>query len=57
VPQAYFILLGRKASFQPVHWGIYEKVRPELAVEVDGVELVGLYRWSEEQMEGAAEAP
>jgi 4-amino-4-deoxy-L-arabinose transferase-like glycosyltransferase len=45
MPPDYLLLVARRASFQPYHWRIYENVRPELAVELDGVELVGLYAW------------
>jgi 4-amino-4-deoxy-L-arabinose transferase-like glycosyltransferase len=45
MPADYFVLVARKAVFQPYHWRIYENVRPELAVELDGVELAGLYAW------------
>jgi hypothetical protein len=54
-PVSYFILLARKASFEPAHRGIYENVSPVLAVELDGVELAGLYRWSEDVAPDAAE--
>lgn len=47
MPPEYLLLVARRASFQPHHWRIYENVRPELAVELDGVELVGLYAWEE----------
>lgn len=45
MPADYLLLVARKAAFKPYHWRIYENVRPELAVELDGVELVGLYAW------------
>lgn len=45
MPPDYLLLVARRASFQPYHRRIYENVRPELAVELDGVELVGLYAW------------
>ena len=45
MPPDYLLLVARRASFQPYHWRIYENVRPELAVEVSGVELAGLYAW------------
>ncbi len=47
VPADYLLLLGRRASFSPGFAAIYSTVPPILAVEVDGVELVGLYRWLE----------
>jgi hypothetical protein len=44
-PADYLLLVARKAAFKPYHWRIYENVRPELAVELHGVELAGLYAW------------
>jgi 4-amino-4-deoxy-L-arabinose transferase-like glycosyltransferase len=58
MPADFFVLVARKAVFQPYHWRIYQNVRPELAVEVDGIELVGLYTWQEdESVEPDPEAP
>jgi 4-amino-4-deoxy-L-arabinose transferase-like glycosyltransferase len=58
MPAEYFLLVARKASFRPYHWRIYENVRPELAVELDGVELVGLYEWEpDEAVEPDSEDP
>lgn len=48
VPADYLLLLGRRASFSPGFAAIYSTVPPILAVELDGVELVGLYRWLEQ---------
>jgi 4-amino-4-deoxy-L-arabinose transferase-like glycosyltransferase len=48
-PPDYFILVARKAMFLPHHWRIYENVRPELAVELQGVELAGLYAWTDDE--------
>ncbi len=48
VPADYLLLLGRRASLTPGFAGVYSTVAPILAVELDGVELVGLYRWSEQ---------
>ncbi len=48
VPADYLLLLGRRASFSPGFAAVYGTVPPILAVELDGVELVGLYRWSEQ---------
>jgi len=47
VPADFLLLLGRRASLAPGFSGVYDRVPPLLAVELDGVELVGLYRWSE----------
>lgn len=47
VPADYLLLLGRRASLTPGFAGVYRSVPPLLAVELDGVELAGLYRWSE----------
>ncbi len=49
VPAEYLMLLGRRALLTPGFAGVYSTVPPILAVELDGVELVGLYRWSEDQ--------
>lgn len=58
MPPEYLLLVARKASFQPYHWRIYDSVRPELAVELDGVELVGLYAWEQnEEVEPDPEDP
>ena len=58
MPADYLLLVARRAAFQPYHWRIYENVRPELAVELDGVELVGLYAWDpQEAIEPDPEAP
>lgn len=58
MPPDYLLLVARRASFQPYHWRIYENVRPELAVELDGVELVGLYAWeAHDVIEPDPEAP
>lgn len=46
-PADYLLLLGRRAMLAPGFAGVYNTVAPILAVELDGVELVGLYRWSE----------
>ena len=58
MPPDYLLLVARRASFQPYHRRIYENVRPELAVELEGVELVGLYAWeSGEEVEPDPEDP
>jgi 4-amino-4-deoxy-L-arabinose transferase-like glycosyltransferase len=58
LPPDYLLLVARKAVFRPYHWRIYENVRPELAVELDGVELVGLYAWQHnEEFESDPEDP
>lgn len=55
---SYLLLLARRASFTPAHRAIYENVRPLLAVEYGGVELAGLYTWSQEDRRRAsAEEP
>jgi hypothetical protein len=58
MPPEYLLLVARRASFRPYHKRIYENVRPELAVELDGVELVGLYAWeSSGEVEPDPEGP
>ncbi|MBT8479058.1 MAG: glycosyltransferase family 39 protein [Gemmatimonadetes bacterium] len=58
MPPEYFLLVARRALFRPYHKRIYENVRPQLAVELDGVELVGLYAWeSGEEVEPDPEDP
>ena len=58
MPPDYLLLVARRASFRPYHWRIYEYVRPELAVEVRGVELAGLYAWdASEEVEPDPEDP
>lgn len=54
----YLILLARRASFTRTHRAVYENVKPILAAEYGGVELAGLYTWSEEDRRRAeAEEP
>ncbi|MFW6084605.1 MAG: ArnT family glycosyltransferase [Gemmatimonadota bacterium] len=53
LPADYLLLLARKAMFTRNWNSVYRNARPELAVELDGVELVGLYRWNEGRGEGA----
>ena len=48
-PADYLLLVARKAAFKPYHWRIYENVQPELAVELEGVELAGLYAWQADE--------
>ena len=50
LPADYLLLVARKATFRSHHWRIYENVRPELAVELDGVEIVGLYAWEQNEV-------
>jgi hypothetical protein len=50
MPPDYLLLVARRATLQPYHWRLYENVRPELAVELDGVELVGLYAWQQSEV-------
>jgi 4-amino-4-deoxy-L-arabinose transferase-like glycosyltransferase len=58
MPADYLVLVARKAAFRPYHWRIYESVRPELAVELAGVELAGLYVWHDDMdVEPATEEP
>ena len=45
-PPDYLLLVARKSTFRPQDWRIYLNVRPELMVELEGVELAGLYEWS-----------
>ena len=45
-PAPYLLLLARKSTLWPPLLGVYENVQPVLAVELDGVELAGLYVWS-----------
>jgi len=60
-PADYLLLLGRKAMLERGWETIYQRARPLLAVELDGVELVGLYAWSDGTNEAGepaeAEAP
>lgn len=49
LPADYYVLTARKATFRPPDWRIYLHTRPELAVELNGVELAGLYRWTDEE--------
>lgn len=46
-PADYLLLLGRKALLDDGWEAIYRNARPLKAVELDGVELVGLYEWKE----------
>lgn len=58
MPPEYFLLVARKSIFQAYHWRIYENVIPDLAVELDGVEIVGLYTWQQsEAFESEPEEP
>lgn len=58
-PADYLLLLGRKALLEGGWGAIYARVQPVAAVELDGVELVGLYEWSEARAgdTAAGEAP
>lgn len=56
LPADYLLLLARKAMFNRNWNSVYRNAQPELAVELDGVELVGLYRWEEDRSE-AGDAP
>lgn len=46
-PADYLVLLGRKAMLERGWETIYRQARPLLAAELDGVELAGLYAWSD----------
>lgn len=46
LPTQYLLLLARKSTLWPPFLDVYENVQPVLAVELDGVELAGLYVWS-----------
>ncbi len=43
---SYLLMLARKATLQRPFLDVYEQVQPLLAVELDGVELAGLYAWT-----------
>lgn len=45
LPTPYYLIYGRRGMFTPVEWQIYRDVRPLLTVELQGVELAGLYRY------------
>ncbi len=45
-PSPYLLLLARKSTLQSPFLDVYENVQPVIAVELDGVELAGLYVWS-----------
>ena len=45
-PTQYLLLLARNSTLRPPFLDVYENVQPVLAVELDGVELAGLYAWS-----------
>jgi len=47
-PSPYLLLLARKSTLLPPFLDVYENVQPELAVELDGVELAALYVWSKD---------
>lgn len=51
LPADYLLLLARKAMFNRNWNSVYRRAQPELAVELDGIELVGLYRWDEVRSE------
>ncbi|MFW6088436.1 MAG: ArnT family glycosyltransferase [Gemmatimonadota bacterium] len=52
-PADYLLLLGRKAMLERGWEVVYREARPLLAAELDGVELIGLYRWSDREAEAA----
>lgn len=45
----YLLMIARKATLPPPLLEVYETVQPILAVELDGVELAGLYALNEPQ--------
>jgi len=45
LPSPYYLIYGRRGMFTPVEWKIYRDVQPLLAVELQGVELAGLYQY------------
>lgn len=50
-PADYLLLLGRKAMFERGWEAVYRRTRPLMAAELDGVELIGLYAWSDRESE------
>jgi 4-amino-4-deoxy-L-arabinose transferase-like glycosyltransferase len=50
-PADYLLLLGRKAMLERGWEAVYRSARPLLATELDGVELVGLYTWTDRETE------
>lgn len=53
-PADYLLLLGRKAVLERGWEAVYRGARPLLAVELDGVELIGLYSWTDRETEDEA---
>ncbi len=45
LPAQYYLIYGRRGMFTPIEWEIYRNVQPLLAVELEGVELAGLYQY------------
>lgn len=45
LPAPYYLIYGRRGMFTPIEWEIYRNVQPLLAVDLQGVELAGLYRY------------
>lgn len=52
-PADYLLLLGRKAMLERGWESVYRNSRPLLAAELDGVELIGLYDWTDREAEAA----
>jgi 4-amino-4-deoxy-L-arabinose transferase-like glycosyltransferase len=50
-PADYLLLLGRRAMLEGGWEAVYRGTRPLLAAELDGVELIGLYEWSEREID------
>ncbi len=45
LPSPYYLIYGRRGMFTPIEWNIFRNVQPLLAVELQGVELAGLYQY------------
>jgi hypothetical protein len=45
LPSPYYLIYGRRGMFTPIEWEILRNVQPLLAVELQGVELAGLYQY------------
>lgn len=50
-PADYLLLLGRKAMLERGWEAVYRGTPPLLAAELDGVELIGLYSWTDRETE------
>ena len=47
LPSPYYLIYARRGMFTPVEWEIFRNVHPLLRVELQGVELAGLYQYRE----------